>query len=61
MYTEDKDDVTYGFLYQGQFVHETQEFEINPFSGTITAKQTFDREEKDSYIVSQELGVYKLR
>ena len=52
VYATDEDVVTYGFQYEGEFVQETPDFEINPFSGVITAKRVFDREEKDLYTVS---------
>ena len=43
--------VTYGFKVNGEFVTETDDFRINPFTGVITTKRIFDRETEESFMV----------
>ena len=44
--------VNYGFYYDNKFVSQTPEFTINQYTGVITGRRLFDREEKDTYEVS---------
>lgn len=44
--------VSYEFRYNGEYVTETPDFRINPYTGVITTKRTFDRETKEVYTVS---------
>ncbi|ELU05723.1 hypothetical protein CAPTEDRAFT_218047, partial [Capitella teleta] len=51
--------VKYGFMVDGEFVQETDDFKISQTTGMITAKRIFDRETEDSYtlqVVARDSG-----
>ena len=48
----DNDIVTYNFDVNGKLINKTADFAINSSSGVITTRRSFNREEKDVYIVS---------
>ena len=50
--------VDYYFLERDNLNHKTADFRINRVTGVIRAEVEFDREEKDTYFVSEQILLY---
>lgn len=48
----DSDIVTYNFDVNGKLINKTEDFAINSSTGIITTRRSFNREEKDVYILT---------